>query len=80
MFEELQANIDKPVEFYVYNVDTDEVRIVVLMPTQVMFYILFLNLIVNLLKDWGGEGILGANVAHGFLHVLPAHCCNTIGM
>eukprot|EP01032_Pedospumella_encystans_P028999 gene28999-32747_t len=66
LFEELSDHLDRPVEFYVYNTDTDEVRVVVLMPTE----------------DWGGEGergILGANVAYGYLHVLPAHCCETIG-
>jgi len=61
--QELSSNLDKPLEFYVYNSDTDEVRIVVIMPTE----------------DWGGEGVLGANVAFGFLHVLPGHCCRTIG-
>jgi len=61
--QELLSNLDKPVEFYVYNSDTDEVRMVVIMPTE----------------DWGGEGVLGANVAFGFLHVLPSHCCRTIG-
>lgn len=35
--EELQENLDRPVEFYVYNSDTDEVRVVVLMPTMVTF-------------------------------------------
>lgn len=61
--QELLSNLDKPVEFYVYNSDTDEVRMVIIMPTE----------------DWGGEGVLGANVAFGFLHVLPTHCCRTIG-
>lgn len=28
-------HLDRPVEFYVYNTDTDEVRVVVLMPTEV---------------------------------------------
>jgi hypothetical protein len=35
------------------------------------------------LQDWGedgqGGGVLGANVASGYLHLLPAHCCETIG-
>mmetsp|Transcript_16823 Transcript_16823/g.28537 ORF Transcript_16823/g.28537 Transcript_16823/m.28537 type:complete len:302 (-) Transcript_16823:1123-2028(-) len=61
---ELLDHLEKPVEFYVYNTDTDEVRVVVLMPSE----------------DWGGDGILGANVAYGYLHVLPAHCCETIGV
>lgn len=59
----LRANIDRPIEVYVYNCVSDEVRIVVLMPNA----------------DWGGQGILGANVAHGILHVLPSSCCHTIG-
>lgn len=64
LYNELKENIDKPVEFYVYNSDRDQVRVVLLMPTV----------------DWGGEGILGAGVAHGFLHGLPSSCCDTIGM
>lgn len=38
LFDVLRVNIDKPVEFYVYNSSTDEVRLCVLMPSQ----------------DWGG--------------------------
>jgi hypothetical protein len=63
LFEELSKNIDKPVEFYVYNSETDEVRVALVMPSD----------------DWGGEGLLGANIAHGYLHKLPAHCCHTTG-
>lgn len=63
LFQELQANIDRPVEFFVYNTDLDEVRIVVIMPTL----------------DWGGDGILGASVGHGYLHMLPSTACETIG-
>ena len=63
LHEELRAHVDSPVEFYVYNSDTDEVRVVVLMPSY----------------DWGGEGLLGANVACGYLHKLPSSCCETIG-
>lgn len=37
---ELRENEDRPVEFYVYNSETDEVRVVVLLPTL----------------NWGGEG------------------------
>lgn len=60
---ELKQNLDRPVEFYVYNSISDEVRIVIIMPTE----------------DWGGEGILGANVAHGYLHKLPQASCKTLG-
>ena len=44
----------------------DEVRLAVLMPTD----------------KWsnGGEGILGASVACGYLHSLPSKCCHSIGM
>lgn len=35
LHQELVANIDRPVEFYVYNTDTDEVRTAVIMPTEV---------------------------------------------
>jgi hypothetical protein len=30
-------------------------------------------------EDWGGDGILGASVAHGYLHLLPSKACKTIG-
>ena len=58
--------MNQVVEFYVYNSATDQVRIVVLMPNN----------------DWsehGNKGLLGANVAQGYLHVLPSSCCQTIG-
>jgi hypothetical protein len=33
--------------------------------------------------EWGAGGVrgglLGANVAVGYLHVLPSHCCATLG-
>lgn len=89
MFAELNENLDKPVEFYVYNTDTDEVRTVVIMPSKVGFCrftssVSVLTIVCGVypsfsVQDWGGDGILGANVAHGFLHILPASCCNSIG-
>jgi hypothetical protein len=63
LFAELRAHLERPVEFFVYSSITDEVRVVVLMPSE----------------DWGGEGILGANVAQGYLHRMPLLCCKTIG-
>jgi hypothetical protein len=42
--------------------------------------VVFLNF--NAAQDWGAEGdngVLGANVASGYLHLLPAHCCESIG-
>jgi hypothetical protein len=111
--QELVAHIDRPVEFYVYNTDTDEVRVVVIMPTEVTFCSalalwecewcrhctrtstlipLFMHFLYPYFgahsfrlhheQDWGdkgNQGLLGANVAFGYLHVLPAHCCETIG-
>jgi hypothetical protein len=63
LFEELQAHVNSPIDLYVYNVDTDEVRVCVVMPSN----------------DWGGEGLLGAGVANGLLHTLPEECCHTTG-
>ena len=63
LFEELSENIDKPVEFYVYNSETDVVRVVVILPNA----------------NWGGSGILGAHVAQGYLHVLPSKCLVSTG-
>jgi hypothetical protein len=51
----LQTNVDQVVEFYVYNVDSDLVRLVALLPT----------------RAWGGGGLLGAQVGVGYLHRLP---------
>jgi len=63
LYEELSLHIDRTCEFYVYSSITDEVRVVVLMPSS----------------QWGGDGILGASIAHGYLHGLPTECCSTIG-
>jgi len=63
LYETLNSSLDQPIELYVYNSDTDIVRIVVVLPTL----------------SWGEEGIFGANVAHGYLHQLPEHCRKTIG-
>eukprot|EP01035_Chromulina_nebulosa_P018235 gene18235-23906_t len=67
LHETLEQNINKPLEVYVYNSNTDEVRTVIIMPNA----------------DWGKGpdecGLLGADVAQGYLHILPTHCCQTIG-
>lgn len=55
MYKDLQENIDKPMEWFVYNSKTDSVRIVVVMPTL----------------DWNGDGLLGATIGYGYLHHLP---------
>lgn len=59
----LHRHLDKVVEVYVYNTDSDVVRVVALMPTY----------------SWGGAGLLGAEVGTGYLHRLPASSRNTIG-
>ena len=52
------------VEIYVYNSESDIVRVVALMPTT----------------TWRtGGGMLGAEVGTGYLHRLPHSCRNTIG-
>lgn len=63
LHEELKEHVNCPVDFYVYNTETDEVRVCVVMPSS----------------DWGGEGLLGAGVASGLLHALPSECCGTNG-
>mmetsp|Transcript_2331 Transcript_2331/g.3111 ORF Transcript_2331/g.3111 Transcript_2331/m.3111 type:complete len:163 (+) Transcript_2331:222-710(+) len=60
----LLENLDRQIDVYVYNTDTDEVRVASLVPT----------------RQWGGNGCLGANVAHGYLHRLPARCRGTNGI
>ncbi|GKY90612.1 hypothetical protein MPSEU_000034800 [Mayamaea pseudoterrestris] len=59
----LQQYQDTVVEIYVYNCDADKVRVVALMPTF----------------NWGGRGLLGAEVGVGYLHRLPASVCATEG-
>lgn len=58
LLEEVTAHLDQPMAFYVYNTKTDEVRVAVVLPTNA----------------WGGEGCLGAEVGHGYLHRLPQSC------
>ena len=59
----LQEYQDHVVELYVYNTDSDIVRVVALMPTL----------------SWGGGGLLGAEVGTGYLHRLPASARETEG-
>jgi len=59
----LEQNVDRVVEIYVYNSDSDMVRVVSLMPSF----------------SWGGRGLLGAEVGTGYLHRLPNSCRSTIG-
>lgn len=59
----LAVHVDRVIEFYVYNTNSDVVRVVPLMPTW----------------SWGGKGLLGAEVGTGYLHRLPHSARNTSG-
>jgi hypothetical protein len=59
----LHRNVDRVCEVYVYNTDSDVVRVVALMPTW----------------SWGGGGLLGAEVGTGYLHRLPQSARKTSG-
>ena len=61
--EVLDAHLDHFVEIYVYNSDSDKVRVISLQPTF----------------SWGGRGMLGAEVGTGYLHRLPKSCRSTVG-
>jgi len=60
----LQRHVDRVFEVYVYNSETDVVRVVSIMPTL----------------SWGGPGLLGCEVGRGYLHRLPAACRSTNGI
>ncbi|CEG40462.1 Golgi reassembly stacking protein GRASP65, contains PDZ domain [Plasmopara halstedii] len=63
LHDEILDALDGSFQCYVYNSLEDQVRIVSIVPTE----------------RWGGEGILGAEVGHGYLHRLPSVCRKTIG-
>jgi len=54
-FLHVSTNMNKPVQYYVYNSLSDDVRLVTLTPN----------------KDWGGAGSLGCDVGYGYLHRIP---------
>jgi hypothetical protein len=60
----LDENEDRVLEIYVYNSETDVVRVVTVVPSV----------------KWGGGGLLGAEVGRGYLHGLPKSCRNTLGI
>ena len=64
LLDECQLHLDAAIEVYGYNVDSDEVRVAVVVPTY----------------QWGGDGCLGADVAHGYLHRLPTRCRGSDGV
>jgi len=54
-FTLINFNEGKPLPLYVYNCETDEVRLVTIIPN----------------KNWGGTGSLGCDVGFGILHRIP---------
>jgi GRASP55/65 PDZ-like domain len=59
----IQQHQDEVLEFYVYNMDSDVVRVVAILPTY----------------RWGGRGLLGAELGTGYLHRLPSSTRHTAG-
>ncbi|KAG1705190.1 hypothetical protein DVH05_004123 [Phytophthora capsici] len=63
LHDEILDALDGSFQCYVYNSLEDQVRIVSIVPTE----------------RWGGDGVLGAEVGHGYLHRLPSASRGTIG-
>lgn len=63
MAELLRGHEDVVMDLYVYNSESDMVRVVALMPTM----------------SWGGAGLLGAELGTGYLHRLPKAVIDTVG-
>ncbi|KAF1332623.1 Golgi reassembly stacking protein grasp65, contains pdz domain, partial [Globisporangium splendens] len=61
--DEILEALEDTFQCYVYNTELDQVRIVSIAPSEY----------------WGGDGVLGAEVAHGVLHRLPTSTRHTIG-
>lgn len=61
--DELMENMNHSFQCYIYNVKTDQVRLVSILPSD----------------EWGGNGCLGAEIGFGYLHRLPERCRKTIG-
>ena len=58
-----EANINNAIPVYVYSASTDAVRVVNITPNT----------------NWGGFGIFGCDVGHGYLHRLPTRRPSTSG-
>ncbi|CAI5745789.1 unnamed protein product [Peronospora destructor] len=63
LHDEILDALDGSLQCYVYNSLDDQVRVVSIVPTE----------------RWGGDGVLGAEVGHGYLHRLPSVCRGTVG-
>jgi len=60
----LYENEDVELQVYVYNTETDVVKVVTIVPSS----------------NWDGPGLLGAEVGRGFLHRLPQTCRKSLGI
>lgn len=63
----LEENEDCVLEMYVYNTESDVVRVLTFIPSS----------------TWGGkegQGLLGAEIGRGYLHRLPKNCRDTLGV
>eukprot|EP00514_Thraustochytrium_sp_LLF1b_P005168 CAMPEP_0184514186 /NCGR_PEP_ID=MMETSP0198_2-20121128/3830_1 /TAXON_ID=1112570 /ORGANISM="Thraustochytrium sp., Strain LLF1b" /LENGTH=447 /DNA_ID=CAMNT_0026904361 /DNA_START=182 /DNA_END=1525 /DNA_ORIENTATION=+ len=58
-----QYGDDRGIDMFIYNIETDIVRRLVLVPSG----------------KWGGEGMLGCGVGFGYLHRLPKAVQSTVG-
>merc|ERR1719499_2384542 len=56
LVEIVNIRLNKQMQIYVYNSDTEAIREVTLVPNA----------------DWGGEGCIGADIRTGLLHRIPA--------
>ncbi|CAH0519095.1 unnamed protein product [Peronospora belbahrii] len=63
LHDEIMDALNGSFQCFVYNSLDDQVRVVSIVPTE----------------RWGGDGLLGAEVGHGYLHRLPSICRDTIG-
>lgn len=55
LFSLIETHENKQLKIYVYNIDEDKCREVVIIPNS----------------KWGGEGSLGAGIGFGYLHRIP---------
>lgn len=55
LFSLIETHEAKPLKLYVYNIDTDNCREVIITPNSA----------------WGGEGSLGCGIGYGYLHRIP---------
>ncbi|CCI10821.1 unnamed protein product [Albugo candida] len=63
LYQHVSFHLEASFPCFVYNCEDDEIRIVHLKPS----------------KEWNGQGVLGAEVAHGVLHRLPSSCLSSTG-